>query len=93
MLRLDNALPKLCERCSLDDIVANGSWLGLVPKQYSTGGKTKPLGITKRGNRYLRTMFVHGARAVLLRVKYDTGGFGQWLHRLLVRAPRNKRTR
>jgi transposase len=35
-------------------------------------------------------MFVHGARAVLLRVQYDTGGFGQWVHRLLVRAPRNK---
>jgi transposase len=66
------------------------AWLGLVPKQYSTGGKAKLLGITKRGNRYLRTMFVHGARAVLLRVKYDTGGFGQWVHRLAARAPRNK---
>ena len=35
-------------------------------------------------------MFVHGARAVLFRVKYDTGGFGQWVHRLAQRAPRNK---
>jgi transposase len=43
------------------------AWLGLVPKQHSTGGEAKLLGITKRGNRYLRTMFVHGARAVLLR--------------------------
>ena len=58
------------------------AWLGLVPKQHSTGGKAKLLGITKRGNRYLRKLFVHGARAVLLRVKYDTGGFGQWVHRL-----------
>jgi transposase len=66
------------------------AWLGLVPKQYSTGGKAKLLGITKRGNRYLRTLFVHGARAVLLRVKYDTGGLGQWVHRLSLRAPRNK---
>lgn len=66
------------------------AWLGLVPKQHSTGGKTKLLGITKRGNRYLRKLFVHGARAVLLRVKYDTGGFGQWVHRLAARAPRNK---
>jgi transposase len=66
------------------------AWLGLVPKQHSTGGKAKLLGITKRGNRYLRKMFVHGARAVLLRVKYDTGGFGQWVHRLAARAPRNK---
>jgi transposase len=66
------------------------AWLGLVPKQHSTGGKAKLLGITKRGNPYVRTMFVHGARAVLLRVKYDTGGFGQWVHRLAARAPRNK---
>lgn len=66
------------------------AWLGLVPKQHSTGGKAKLLGITKRGHRYLRKMFVHGARAVLLRVKYDTGGFGQWVHRLAARAPRNK---
>ena len=35
-------------------------------------------------------MLIHGARAVLLRVKYDTGGFGQWGHRLEARAPRNK---
>jgi transposase len=66
------------------------AWLGLVPRQHSTGGKAKLLGITKRGNPYVRTMFVHGARAVLLRVKYDTGGFGQWVHRLAARAPRNK---
>jgi transposase len=66
------------------------AWLGLVPKQHSTGGKATLLGITKRGNRYLRKLFVHGARSVLLRVKYDTGGFGQWVHRLAARAPRNK---
>jgi transposase len=35
-------------------------------------------------------MLIHGARAVLLRVKYNTGGFGQWVHRLALRAPRNK---
>jgi transposase len=66
------------------------AWLKLVPKQHSTGDKPKLFGITKRGNTYLRKMFVHGARAVLLRVKYDTGGFGQWVHRLAARAPRNK---
>lgn len=65
------------------------AWLGLVPKQHSTGGKTKLLGITKRGNRYVRKLFVHGARAVLLRVKYDTG-FGHWVQQLAARAPRNK---
>jgi transposase len=61
-----------------------------VPRQYSTGGKQKLLGISKRGNIYLRRMLIHGARAVLFRVKYDTGGFGQWVHRLTQRAPRNK---
>ena len=35
-------------------------------------------------------MLIHGARAVLFRIKYDTGGFGQWVHRLTQRAPRNK---
>ena len=35
-------------------------------------------------------MLIHGARAVLFRVKYDTAGFGQWVHRLAQRAPRNK---
>jgi transposase len=35
-------------------------------------------------------MFVHGARAVLLRVKYDTGGFGRWVHQLATRTARNK---
>jgi transposase len=35
-------------------------------------------------------MLIHGARAVVFRVKYDTGGFGQWVHRLAQRAPRNK---
>src|SRR5215831_19234639 len=41
-------------------------------------------------NIYLRRMLIHGARAVLFRVQYDTGGFGQWVHRLAQRAPRNK---
>ena len=48
------------------------------------------MGISKRGNEYLRRMFLHGARAVLYRVKYDTGGFGRWVHQLEARAPRNK---
>ena len=43
------------------------AWMGLVPKQYSTGGKAKLYGISKRGNRYLRKILIHGARAVVLR--------------------------
>jgi len=41
------------------DLVA---WLGLVPRQHSTGGKTRLLGISKHGNRHLRMMLVHGGR-------------------------------
>ena len=66
------------------------AWVGVVPRQYSTGGKQKLLGISKRGNIYLRRILIHGARAVLFRVKYDTGGFGQWILGLTQRAPRNK---
>ncbi len=43
------------------------AWLGLVPRQEGTGGQVKLLGISKRGDKYVRTLLVHGARAVLLR--------------------------
>src|SRR6516225_1337497 len=66
------------------------AWIGVVPRQYSTGGKQKLFGMSKRGNIYLRRMLIHGARAVLFRIKYDTAGLGQWVHRLSQRAPRNK---
>jgi transposase len=39
------------------------AWLGLVPRQFTTGGKPKLLGISKRGNKYLRKQLIHGARA------------------------------
>ena len=66
------------------------AWVGVVPRQHSTGGKQKLYGISKRGNVYLRRMLIHGARSVLFRVKYNTGGFGQWVRRLAQRAPSNK---
>src|ERR1039458_4323275 len=47
------------------------AWMGLVPKQYSTGGKAKLAGISKRGNLYLRKILIHGARAVVLRSKQE----------------------
>jgi transposase len=57
-----------------------GAWLGLVPKQVSTGDRTLLRGISKRGNRYLRTMFIQGARSVLLRrVTWTRHCFGRWL--------------
>jgi len=66
------------------------AWLGLIPRQHSTGGKARLFGISKRGNAYLRRMFIHGARAVLLRVKRDTGGLSQWVQQLEARTARNK---
>jgi Transposase IS116/IS110/IS902 family len=54
-------------------------WLGLVPGQWSTGGKTKLLGISKRGNPYLRKMFIHAARALVLRSKREGSYLGQWM--------------
>ena len=45
-----------------------GASMGLVPRQYSTGGKSKLLGISKRGNQYLRRLFIHGARSVMMHV-------------------------
>ena len=64
-------------------------WLGLIPRQWSTGGKPRLLGISKRGNPYLRKMFIHGARAAVLRVKRDGSTMGQWMSGLETRAARN----
>jgi len=65
------------------------AWMGLVPKQYSTGGKARLFGISKRGNRYLRKILIHGARAVVLRCKRDRAPMGPWITALEARAPRN----
>lgn len=65
------------------------AWLGLVPRQHSTGGKAKLLGISKRGNPYLRRLFIHGGRAVVARLKREEHSFGSWLDRLEERSPRN----
>ena len=65
------------------------AWLGLVPRQHSTGGKTTLLGISKRGNKHLRTLFIHGARAVLSRPNQIGQAFGAWLIRLKANKPFN----
>jgi transposase len=65
------------------------AWLGLVPRQHSTGGKSRLFGISKRGNSYLRKILVHGARAAVLRVKRERAPFGAWLDALEKRAPPN----
>ena len=65
------------------------AWLGLVPRQYSTGGKAKLLCISKRGNVYLRKILIHGARAAVLRIKRDRSSIGAWMDALDARAPKN----
>ena len=65
------------------------AWMGLVPKQYSTGGKAKLSGISKRGNRYLRKILIHGARSVVLVCKRDRLAMGPGVTALEARAPRN----
>jgi transposase len=62
------------------------AWLGLVPKQMTTGGKPKLLGISKRGNVYLRKMLIHGARAALPTLSKAAMPLGCWLRGLLTRA-------
>lgn len=66
-----------------------GAWLGVVPRQHSTGGKTKLLGISKRGNKYLRMLFIHGARAALPHLARGDTPIGAWLRGLLARGHRN----
>jgi transposase len=65
------------------------AWLGLVPRQHSTGGKSRLLGINKRGNPYLRRLFIHGGRAVVARVKRENHKFGSWIDHVEARSPRN----
>lgn len=66
------------------------AWCGLVPKQHSTGGKNNLLGISKRGNTYLRTLFIHGARSVLRHCLNKTDKFSLWAKALEERRGFNK---
>ncbi len=61
------------------------AFLGLVPRQSGTGGRVKLLGISKRGDVYLRTLLIHGARSVITRAKERP----VWLEKLLARRPLN----
>lgn len=60
------------------------AWLGLVPRQTGTGGRIRQLGLSKRGDPYLRTLLIHGARAIVARGKHSP-----WLESLLKRRPYN----
>jgi transposase len=68
-----------------------GAWLGLVPKQFSTGGRSILGGITKRGSRYLRMLFVQAARVIMMRRKlWPQFSFGAWLEQAAARMNRFK---
>jgi len=72
---------------------ANGrqmaAWMGLVPRQHSSGGKPTLLGISKRGDSYLRTLLVHGARSVVRYAEGKTNPASDWLRSLLNRRNTN----
>ena len=68
-----------------------GAWLGLVPRQYSTGGKPILGRVSKRGSKYLRTLFIQAAHVILIRPhNWEKFSFGPWLTEAATRLHRNK---
>ena len=65
------------------------AWLGVVPRQHSSGGKPTLLGMSKRGDAYLRTMLIHGARSVIYRATQRSDAAASWLVALTTRRNRN----
>lgn len=61
------------------------AWMGLVPRQHSTGGKAKLLSFSKRGDTYLRTLLIHGARSAILAAQRKAMKEDTWLGKLLLR--------
>lgn len=68
------------------------AWLGLVPRQHSTGGKQTLLGISKRGNPYIRRLLIHGARSCVLHLDRSRDRLGRWIDQLQQRMHPNKVT-
>lgn len=66
------------------------AWLGLVPREHSTGGQPRLLGISTRSNVYLRTLLIHGARTTLCWVKTKHDDRSRWLTALLERRGKNR---
>ena len=65
------------------------AWLGLVPRQVTTGGKPRLAGITKRGNKYLRKLLIHGARSAMPSLARSATPLGRWLRGLTERVHPN----
>jgi transposase len=68
------------------------AWLGLVPRQMTTGGKPRLLGISKRGNKYLRKLLIHGARSAIPSLLATNTVLGTWLRGLVMRVHKNAAT-
>jgi transposase len=66
------------------------AWIGLVPRQYTTGGKPRLGGIGRRANHYLRRQMIHGARAVMFRLAKHDDRRSQWLKGLAARRGFNR---
>jgi transposase len=65
------------------------AWLGLTPRQHSSGGKSRLGGISKRGDKYLRTLLIHGARAALKAAEHKQDGRSRWVTGLAQRRHKN----
>ena len=65
------------------------AWIGLVPRQHSTGGRDRLLGISKRGDVYLRNLLIHGARAVLRTLEHKEDRTSRWAKALKARRHTN----
>jgi transposase len=66
------------------------AWLGLVPRQHSTGGKPRLLGISKRGNKYIRMLLILGAKSVMMRTGQYSDRRSMWIKQLEARRGKNR---
>ncbi|MCW8891512.1 MAG: IS110 family transposase [Sedimenticola sp.] len=66
------------------------TWLGLVPRQHSSGNKNRLLGISKRGDPYLRTLLIHGARSIVFRCNTKNEARNRWIKNLRQRRGINR---
>lgn len=73
---------------SFDNGRQMAAWLGLVPRQHSSGGKPNLLGMSKRGDAYLRTLLIHGARSVIYRAT-ERADAESWIGKLVARRNKN----
>lgn len=66
------------------------AWMGLVPRQHSSGDKRVLLGISKRGDKHLRTLLIHGARSVVRVSQRKTDAFSRWVNSIRERCGMNR---